>query len=75
MLKIPSGEKLRRKCRQKGIPTYMSKNILRTEEELRRDYQNFLKLRRESYKWIIPLIAAIGALLAGIGTLIYALQN
>ena len=26
MLKIPSGEKLRRKCRQKGIPTYMSKN-------------------------------------------------
>jgi len=70
MAAMLSGNKLRRVCRRKGIPTYVSNGILRTDEELRRDLQYYQKLRRASLKWIIPLIAAIGILLGGIGALL-----
>ena len=75
MFKLPTGERLRRKCKRRGIPTLIPKNVIRREEDLQKDLQYYIKQRRESFRGIIHIIEVLGILLAGIAALIVVLQN
>ena len=75
MFKLYRSTRLRRKCKRKRIPTLLSKNVIRNDEELQKALHYYKKQRRESFKTIIHIIEVLGILLAGIAALIVVLQN